>query len=198
MADDEAPTGTGTIEQPLAAFVRGGTSTSADDRQRQMRHVDAERRRDQQDAQFAATRKGTAHLRSMKLGEGDNIVLWVKEHAKESGPRKFLLCTLGSQPDDKDGVEFYLVMHCPRCVFRYNRHPEDTVMTLHQSSRMFTFEPRTPKWLQELWKGALWINPEDANETCLVVGSITMHERGRCPACSLSFTIDDNVLHSMN
>lgn len=204
MADDDtaAKPGGGTIEVPLDAWVKGGTQSWADEVAQQKMHADAEKRRREQDAMYGISQKvpGEARLASMKLGGASShpsIVLWLKV-PKEDEPQEFMLCELSSQEGDRPGtVELILMMQCPRCIQKRGHLPEQSIFHIRQSNRMFYFDQKPPKWLEAKWKGSLWINPKDPRETCLVAGTIHMHEHAHCPVCDWTFAIDDSIVHTI-
>jgi hypothetical protein len=185
-------------------LVRGGTTSSTEDRERAIRKADAERRRKVIDEQYAVTRThpGEAKMSSMRLGAPDGqyaIVLWVKE-GRNLEPREFMLCELSAQPkgDEPGDVELVLLVACMRCITRRHRPVAECNLTIRQTNRPFTLEQKPPKWLVDRWKGSLWINPDNRSETCQVVGTIHMHERAHCAECNWTFVIDDSVLITIN
>jgi len=205
MVDDEkasaAPSG-GSIELPLDAWVKGGSTTSAHDLAEQKIKADAASRRQQQDAMYGLSQKRPAEARmsSMKLGglsSHPSIVLWIK-NPKEMDPKDFMLCELSSQPGDSPGaVELVLMMQCPRCVMKRGRRADDAIFHVRSTNRKFWFEERAPKWLEQRWQGRLWINPENPGETCMVAGTINMTEQAHCPGCDWVFVIDDSVVRTI-
>lgn len=204
MADDVAKPAQKTISAPLTGFVRGGTASSAEERQRAIRAADAAERRRKQDAAYEETLRSpqNARLASMQLGNPDDnyqIVLWMKE-GKNMEPREFVLCELSAEPkdDDPDDMEMILYLVCMRCLYRHHLPADECNLTIRQSNRMFTLEQKPPKWMVDRWKGPLWINPNDKSETCLVVGTIHMHERAHCARCNWTFTIDDSIVYTEN
>lgn len=204
MADDEAKPAPKIIEAPMAGWVRGGTESGAEEKRRQMRAADAAERRAKQDAAYQKTRESPeeARLASMRLGAPDgqySVVLAIRE-GKNLDAARFVMCELSAQPkdDDPDDVELILIMACMRCIYRHHRPVDESNLKIHQSNRMFTLGDKIPKWQEEKWKSPLWVNPEDPSESCMVVGSIHMHERAHCAACNWTFTIDDSVVITIN
>lgn len=190
---------------PRNAWVKGGTTTGAYDRQVAARTFDAEVRRKQQDAEIRAQQTGVlpehlqskelhgdapgnAKLNSMRLGSSHGhaaIVLGLK-HPKDNQILDWITCELIVQPD-----ELILNMACPRCAASGEKdRVQDQNIKIHQKNRMF--------WLDTRRQGEIWVNPLDANEHFVLAGTITSQDWMTCPnrGCGWRFKIDDSVVYT--
>lgn len=201
----------GTVELPMASWVKGGTLSSAYDKQIQREDAEAEERRRQQDAQMQSASsgllpkhlqdeqlapgdvKGVSRMSSMRLGGRNaaaSIVLGLK-HPKDNEILDWMVCELNSEPkDDGSGVELMLVMCCPRCVKTLNRHPQRAQFHIRQSNRAF--------WIDTAKAGEMWVNPEDPNEIHTLAGTVTTQDWIKCPnvGCNWEFKIDDSIVYT--
>ena len=197
----------------MTAWVKGGTTSATHDTQVAKAHAEAEARRAQEDAKFRAAnqypaqsagRTGVAsRVSQTKLIGEARIVLGLK-HPKDGRVQDWMTCELSHQgrPDDIDH-ELMLNMCCPRCSRKFNRHPEDTQMKIHQRNRMFhldtrTKDQRTPNSILGFCAGDTWVNPEDVNEVFVIAGMITTDDWIKCPGlgCDWQFKIDDSVVYT--
>ncbi len=198
-----------TIEAPMGMWVKGGTPTSAYEKQLQKEDYDAEQRRKLQDAQAQAARTGklpdqlatrelaagtagVGKLSSMRLGGSKShasVVLALK-HPKDTTIQDWIICELSQQPAADGKPELVLIMACPRCIKTLHRHPQRAQMTIRESNRKF--------WLDTRRAGEIFSNPEDRNEVVTLAGTITTDGWITCPhlGCGYRFKIDDSVVHS--
>lgn len=197
------------IHAPLASWVKGGTMTSAYEKQLAAEDADAERRRREQDEQMQAPRtgelpsflrgreeqfqgRGVSKLSTMNLGGSKthaSVVLGVR-HPKDNEILDWLTCELLTQPKDDGQPELILQMICIRCVKTLHRHSQRSQFKIHQSNRMF--------WLDTRRAGELWVNPSDPNEVVTIAGTITTNDWCTCPhlGCGWRFKIDDSVVRT--
>lgn len=188
------------IEAPMAVWVHGGTSSSAQDKQDAIQHADAERRRAQQSQSYAEAGRNpqAAKMHTLSLGGRDahaGIVLALK-HPKDDTVMDWITCELSSQPEEGGGVELMLVLCCPRCVYKLNRHPDRSQIHIRQSNRMFWLDERTGD--QGGQRGELWVNPNDATEVVTLAGTITTKDWCKCPheGCGWTFRADESVVYT--
>lgn len=199
MADETKPEPK-PIEAPMAAWVKGGTMTSAYAKELAARDYDAEQRRKLQDEQMRATRTGrlpgalqtrelaagppgVAKLSSLKLGGRNthaSVVLGIR-HPKDNLIQDWIICELSAEPKEDGGQELVLIVACPKC-------ERDRQMTIRQSNRMFYLDTRR--------QGEIWVNPTDPNEIVTLAGTITTHDWIKCPGCGWRFKVDDSVVRS--
>lgn len=185
-------------------FVRGGTTTGAYDKQLAEQRADIERRRAITDAKRRIVRDqqsredGAAVMRTHLLGgqhsQHPMVVLAIKR-PKQMEFDDWITCELSEQGE---AGELALIIACPRCILTMGRPSDQSQITILQSNRAFTFEPRAPKWMWvEDQENRIWRNPKNPDEIISVAGTIHMHEFGRCPhlGCGFQFTIDDSVLY---
>ena len=197
------------IEAPMASWVKGGTLTSAYEKQLQAEHHDAEVRRQQQDEQAAATRTGmlpkhlqsaelngdqvgVSKLSSMRLGGSKShasVVLGVR-HPKDNQILDWLICELLAQPTEDGSQELTLNMVCIRCTKTLHRHSQDAQFKIRQSNRMF--------WLDTRRAGEIFVNPEDPSEVVTLAGTVTTNDWITCPhlGCGWRFKIDDSIIRT--
>jgi len=157
--------------------------------------MDAKRRivQDQQSREDGAAMMHTHLLGGSSSGK-PMIVLAVKR-PKQLDFDDWITCELSEQGE---GGELALIIACPRCILKLGRPTGESQITILQTNRNFTYEPRPPKWMrmdgQDNW---VWVNPKLPSEVISVAGTIHMHEFGKCPhlGCGFEFTIDDSVLY---
>lgn len=181
------------------ALVRGGSTTSAYDKQLATQREDTRKRRaahDQMKAMKRVDPQGTV-LKTHALGGQQShasIVLALK-HPKDNEILDWMVCEL-SQQGSEEGAELVLVMCCPRCVFKLGRPPGEAQFHIQQSNRRFYYTPSPPKWNGD--NGHIWRNPKDPNEVVTLAGTIDMPEWGYCPqlGCRWRFTIEDSIIYT--
>jgi hypothetical protein len=180
-------------------LIRGGTTTSAYDKDLATHREDTRKRRAAQDQMRAIKRldpEGTV-LKTHSLGgqrTHASIVLALK-HPKDNEILDWMVCELSRQGSDETG-ELMLIMCCPRCVFKLGRPAGESQFHIQQANRKFYYSPRPPKWNRE--HGLIWRNPKDPNEVITLAGTIDMPEWGYCPqlGCRWRFTIEDSVIYT--
>jgi hypothetical protein len=186
-------------------WVKGGTPTSAHERQIAKQDFDAEQRRKLLDAQVGATQTGklpdalrapgmdggpgVARMNSLRLGGRDHaaIVLGVR-HPKDNQILDWITCELSAEPKPDGTQELVLVLACVRCIKTLGKHSQRSQMTIRQSNRMF--------WLDQRRAGEIWVNPKDKNEVYTLAGTITTNDWITCPneGCGWRFKIDDSIV----
>lgn len=198
------------IEVPLGAWVRGGTTRSSHDRLVQQQQALTTERREQQDAQFRATKTGKLpeHLRGPDMNPGDaqgiartsslklggrshaSVVLGYK-HPKDNLIIDWMTCELWEQPWDhptREGNELFLEMVCLNCLWSRGRPMGDCQFHMRQSNRRF--------WLETKQAGEVWVNPKNPAEVVTLAGTIEMGgEKATCGECGWRFTIDKSIIH---
>lgn len=194
------------ITAPMNSWVRNGSTSGAHDRMMQAKLADANKRRAEEDAKFAQAAKDPKHarIRQQKLGGRKDhpcAVLGIR-HPKDHSINDWMICEITQQttPDGK-GVDLMLMMQCPRCIRTYHRPPEETIMHIRQSNRMWHLDSRTkaaraPNPIMHTCAGELWANPEDKGEVVVIAGMVTTDDWCHCPLCDWTFKIDDSVVHT--
>lgn len=192
------------IFAPQAAWIKNGTTSSAHDKMMFERRADAKRRREQEDARFqtAAKKPNQARVHQHKLGSRRNhpcAVLGVK-HPKDRRIDHYMVCEI---THDEGSSDLMLMMQCPRCIFSYDRSPDDSIMHIRQSNRAWHLDRRTKneRSLNPVLRtcaGELWISPEDRTEVVMVAGMVTTDDWCKCPICKWEFTIDDSIVYTRN
>jgi hypothetical protein len=174
------------IELPMSSFVRGGTLTSAYEKQLAFAKADAEARRAKEDERqrLVQAHPDNAHQYQASLGghrQHAAVVLVVK-HRKDNVDLDYIICELIAQDDGT----LMLVMACPSCA---QRGIADN-FSIKQANRHFELDVRH--------QGELWVNPKDTREIVTLAGKINLTEWTRCPnlGCSYRFKIDNSVLRS--
>ena len=209
MGNDDKAAPPREIQAPMGMWVKGGTLTSAYEKQLQAEDYDAEQRRLQQDAQAQAAKTGVlpkylrgneiddkpglGKLSSMNLGGSKThaaVVLGIR-HPKDNEILDWIICELTAQPDDQGGQELVLHMACPRCIKTLHRHSQRAQIHIRQSNRMF--------WLDTRRAGEVFVNPENPNELVTLAGTITTNDWITCPGlgCGWKFKIDDSIIRTM-
>jgi len=202
MSDDAVPAPKPELEAPMAAWVKGGTTSLRHDQEVEKRYAEAEERRRAEAArhQFALANPDEARVHSMKLSDRSRdakVVLAVK-HAKDTTLTAWIECELIVRPDG----ELWLQLACPRCIFRHHRHLSDAQLLIRQTHRWFDLDERTKDQrkpgLTGLCRGDLWVNPDEPHGPPIVVaGTITVKDLIRCSnlGCDWAARIDDSVIY---
>jgi len=188
-------------------FVKNGVTSTKHDRWMAHKQADAKRRRAEEAKKFeiAAKSPHEARIRQESLGGQKHpcAVLGIR-HPKDFEVMDWMVCEITQQatPDGKD-VDLMLMMSCPRCIRSYNRPPDDCIMHIRQSNRMWhldqrTKETRQPNPILHTCAGELWVNPEDKSEVIIVAGMVTTDDWCKCPICSWEFKIDDSIVYTRN
>lgn len=190
----------------LTAFVKGGVTSTKHDNWLAKKLADAKRRRAEEDAKFKAAAKNPQHARihQNKLGGLKNhpvAVLGIR-HPKDHSIQDWMVCEITQNTEAAEGVvDLMLMMQCPRCIFTHHRPPEETIMHIRQSNRMWHLDRRTkaersPNPIMRICAGDLWVNPEEKGEVHIVAGMVTTDDWCHCPICDWVFKIDDSIVHT--
>lgn len=193
------------LTAPMASFVKNGSTTAKHDAWMAHKLHDAKKRRAEEDEKFAIAQANPkeAHIRQNKLGgrkEHPVAVLGIR-HPKDHSIQDWMICEITQQPKSDGALDLLLMMSCPRCIRTYGRPPEEVIMHIRQSNRMWTLDRRTkeerkPNPLMHVCAGDIWVNPEDVSEVVLVAGMVTTVDWCRCPLCDWTFKIDDSVVYT--
>lgn len=171
------------------ALVRGGTTTTKQDAVNRRLAHETEVRRKEQDAAVRLSKQSPkeARLYNRKLGGNAHVVLKIPSRDSQVEP-EWIVCELSAEDSESPlGVELTLVMVCPVCVLRNGKSQTYSQMTLKQSNRGFTLDPKR--------KGEVWANPLDPTDVYVLAGTVTTHESFRCDhGCQTRYRIDDSVL----
>lgn len=174
------------------AFVKGGTTSSAWDRQKARQYAESDARRAYQDRQRRAVKRGAqmpnvmAGLLSKQLSHPANMKVVLKYKAPDSALDQDCICELIRHPvpDDPTKQGLILALVCPECTKRTGR--EDDAQCIIRS------------WVREFWldeRPGIYIDPLTGIQVN-VAGTITTRDKVSCPAlgCSWKFRIDNSEL----
>ena len=194
------------LTAPMASWVKNGSTSAKHDKWMAAKLADAKKRRATEDAKFKAAAKDPKHakMRQQKLGgrkEHPVAVLGLR-HPKDHSILDWMICEITDQsaPDGKS-VDLMLMMQCPRCIKTYHRPPEETVMHIRQSNRMWHLDrrPKTERSMNPIMHtcaGEIWVSPEDKTEVVVIAGMVTTDDWCHCPLCDWTFKIDDSVVYT--
>lgn len=190
----------------VTSFVKNGSTSGRHDAWMKKKLADAKKRRDAEDKKFAiaAANPKEAKIRQQKLGgqKGHPVAVLGLRHPKDHSIQDWMVCEITQQTSEStDQIDLMLMMQCPRCILTYGRPPEETIMHIRQSNRMWHLDRRTkkeraPNPIMHLCAGELWVNPEDKNEIFVVAGTVTTDDWCHCPLCDWTFKIDDSVVYT--
>jgi hypothetical protein len=178
---------------PLAAFVKGGTTTSAWDIEKQKLYAQSKELREHQDRQRQAIDDAAgkpnirAALLSQNLMSRANPKVVIEYVYGDSALNRECLCEIATAPraDKPDEQDMILVLVCPRCLARTGRMDDAQIM-IRESHRKF--------WV-DYSKGRVWVNPVDGSVHTLC-GNVTLKDKVSCSAlgCTWRFAIEDSKL----
>lgn len=169
----------------------------------QKKLADAKKRRETEDKRFAiaAANPKEARIRQQKLGgqKGHPVAVLGIRHPKDHSIQDWMVCEITQQ--STEAVDLMLMMQCPRCIRTHNRPPEETIMHIRQSNRMWHLDQRTRQEralnpIMNTCGGELWVNPEDKNEVFVIAGTVTTDDWCHCPLCDWTFKIEDSVVYT--
>lgn len=187
----------------ITTFVRNGSTSAKHDKWMAKKLADAKSRRAEEDKKFAiaAKKPEEAKIRQEKLGgqKDHPVAILGIRHPKDHSIQDWMVCEITQQPTPSGGIDLMLMMQCPRCIFTHGRPPEETIMHIRQSNRMWHLDQRTaterkPNPIMHLCAGQIWVNPEDKTEVFLVAGMITTDDWCHCPLCDFTFKLEDSIL----
>jgi DNA-directed RNA polymerase subunit RPC12/RpoP len=220
MADDPTPAAKPlpVLDAPMAAWVKGGTTTLKYDLDQEREHAEAEARRDAQDAQQQIVRQNPteARMHSMKLGGRSTstmIVLGIR-HPKDNQILWWQTCELSMQPNDElhcmqcghhwepTGTHAGLTA-CPKCqsqMLKHVHHDPELVLQMvcmrcwqrgvrMDKAQMQIRQSHRMFWLNEKRKGELWVNPDDPTEVVTLAGTITTEGWVKCSGLGCTWEI---------
>lgn len=194
-----------TVTAPMSSWVKNGSTSGKHDKWMQQKLADANKRRAEEDAKFriAQQNPNEARIRQQKLGGRKNhpvAVLGLK-HPKDNTVMDWMICEITEQSTAEGKLDLMLMMQCPRCILTYGRPPEETIMHVRQSNRMWHLDRRTKSERNlnptlRSCAGELFVNPEDNSEVVVVAGMVTTDDWCHCPLCDWTFRIDDSVVYT--
>lgn len=176
---------------PATVFVKGGTTSSAWDREQKRQYRSSDARRRHQDRQRAAVRAAAGNpgirsaLLSRQLSAPQNPKVVLTYKARDGALDQEAICELIDESAG-DQKQYRLLLVCPKCLERTGRQDYAQTMVTSREKRM---------WLDESKKG-IWVDPASGMSYRLA-GTITTGELCSCTAlgCDWKFRIDDSVLY---
>lgn len=176
----------------MTSFVRGGTITSAYERDLQAKKANAEQRRQEEAARQAivAQDPNNARMSTTRLGGSSSHAAIVLEiHNSDGHAEEFIVCELNVDRDDPSGLGLTLIACCPFCSRRVGMG--EAQMTIRSRHRRFELDTRR--------QGELWVNPKDPREFVHLAGTIQLTEAVTCPGlgCGWRFKIDNSVVKTL-
>lgn len=173
-------------QSPMAVMMRGGTLTTAYERQLQQQKFEAEKARKLEAARAKAAQDNPNEARQYQHAVGGNrkypgIVLEVRHPKDRTTVLDYIECELTAEDDGS----LVLVMACHKC---YHRTGDASNLTVRQKHRHFELDMRR--------QGEIWVNPKNPNHIVTLAGTITTTETITCPnlGCGMRFVIDNSVL----
>lgn len=178
---------------PLDVFVRGGTTTTAWDLEKQRQYAQSDELRAAQDRRYQAIEdaKGKPNIAAgmlsrQLLGRGNPLTVIEYVYGDSALNQECLAeIAVAAKVDNPDESEMVLLLVCPYCLRRTGRM-DDSQVVIRESHRKF--------WL-DTKKARLWRNHVDGSVHPLA-GNITLADRVKCTAlgCTWRFRIDDGKL----
>ncbi len=181
VATEPAPTRI--IENPMTAWMRGGTMSSAYEQQLKQQDLQAKKARALEDSRRKAAELNPDNAKQHKHVVGGNkafpgIVLEVRE-PRDNRVLDYIECELTAQEDGS----LALIIACFSCFQKTGRNEQ---LTIRQNHRHFELDLRR--------SGELWVNPKNHQHIVTLAGTIHLTEAVTCPVCALRFVIDDSVV----
>ena len=181
----------GGIEAPSLMFVKGGTSTSKNDLLWETRFREAEQRRDEaafeRKVSNVPIESGGAKLYTSQLTSNPEIprayilLKYVSPAGQDTGLECLADLIVGM--DELRPTELTLIIVCPGCMSRGDKHMQDCQLQIRQSNKSFVLTPGKgdPTFVYEgqVFKSA---------------GLITDMESFSCPDCGFRARVDKNCL----
>jgi len=173
------------IENPMTSWVRGGTVTSAHERQLEQQKHEAEQARQVEDARERIAAQNPDNAKQHKHVIGGNkafpgIVLEVRE-PRDHKVLDYIECELTAVDDGS----LVLVIACWSC---YQKTGRTEQLTIRQNHRRFELDMRRA--------GEIWVNPI-TKQVITLAGTIHLTEVTTCPVCSMRFVIDNSVVREV-
>lgn len=188
----------------LTTFVKNGSTSARHDNWLAKKLANAKSRRAEEDKKFALAAKSPkeAKIHQQKLGgQKDHpvAVLGIR-HPKDHTIQDWMVCEI-TQNTESQEIDLMLMMQCPRCIMTHHRPPEETIMHIRQSNRMWhldrrTIQERAVNPIMHMCAGELWVNPEETSEVYFIGGMVTTDDWCHCPLCDWTFKIDDSVVYT--
>jgi NAD(P)H-dependent flavin oxidoreductase YrpB (nitropropane dioxygenase family) len=195
----------GSISAPMASWVKNGSTSGKHDKWMAQKLADANKRRAEEDKKFALAKAAPneAKIRQHKLGgrkEHPVAVLGLR-HSKDHTVNDWMICEITEQSTQEGKLDLMLMMQCPRCILTYGRPPEETIMHIRQSNRMWHLDRRTKaerslNAILHSCAGEIFVNPEEPTEVVVVAGMVTTDDWCKCPLCGWTFRINDSVVYT--
>jgi hypothetical protein len=184
-------------------LVKGGTTTSAYDRDMAKRRADAERRRAIQDGQAAVARRGpTRDQGGFSLGrfgsarmiteDSPRLVLFYMNKDKTVRQECKSEVTFYEHPTNPGEMDTMFAMVCPRCLERGVAQGESQ-MLVKSAHRKF--------WIDERTKGAVVAlrDPWGNLDPVIICGTVTVQDVVRCNNynCDYAVRISDSKVYEV-
>lgn len=179
------------LEAPSLVFVKGGTSTSKNDQLWETRFQDAEKRRDEADFERKIANvpieSGGAKLYTSQLTSHPDVprafilVKYLSPAGEDTGLECLADLIVGM--DEARPTELTLILVCPGCMSRGDKHMQDCQIQIRQSNKPFVLTTG---------KGDPTFTYED--EVYQSAGVISDMEAFNCPDCGLRARVDNNCL----
>jgi hypothetical protein len=193
------------ITAPMTSWVKNGSTSGAHDRMLAAKLADAKKRRAEENKKFELARKSPqeARVRQQKLGgrKDHPVAVLGLRHPKDHTIMDWMICEITEQSTSDGKLDLMLMMQCPRCIRTYGRPPEETIMHIRQSNRMWHLDRRlkSARQLNPIMHncaGERVVNPEDTSEVVVIAGMVTTDDWCHCPLCDWTFRIDDSVVYT--
>lgn len=194
MADDEPKTKK--IENPLLAFVPGGTRTAASERLFEERFRESEKRRDADAAMKRAasqpaepgriTTLSTHKLtRNPEVPQGYVLLHYLNRYGSKVPPGECCADIWITDWDNPNNLTLNLI--CRRCYLEGVKHPQDCQIQVKMSNRW---------WQLEAGKGPKFFLHDDGSgpRSYPSAGVIAESERFTCPDCNWRAQIVNNTI----
>jgi hypothetical protein len=174
-----------TIQNPMMSWIRGGTITSAYEKQLAEQKAAAAKARAIEDSKRIAAERNPNEARQHKHVLGGNkkfpgIVLEVRE-TRDHKVLDYVECELNLSAEG----HLILTMCCAWC---WHRAGITQNFNIRQNHRHFELDIRR--------RGELWVDPNDPKHIVTLAGTIQMEKPFTCPnlGCGKQFVIDNSVV----
>jgi hypothetical protein len=181
-----APPAERAVENPMGAWMRGGTMTSAYERQLAEQKAAAEKARAIEDSKRIAAERNPDQAKQHKHVLGGNmkypgIVLEVRE-PRDNKVLDYIECELNVTDDGT----LTLNMACFKCALTHGRNEQ---FQFNQKHKRFELDTRR--------QGELWVNPQNPRHIVTLAGTIHLTEIVTCPVCWVRIVIDNSVVREV-
>lgn len=175
----------------MTSFVRGGTISSAYQRELDQKKANADERRKAEDKRQAIAAKDPNNSRysNTRLGGTKSHAAIVLTLRNNDHVVDYIMCELSADSSDPTGHGLMLTVCCPGCAKRVGS--AEAQMTIRSNHRHFELDTRR--------QGELWVNPADPQEFVHLAGTIQLTEAVTCPGlgCGWRFKIDDSIVKTI-